>query len=219
MRFKITGQHRKVFESQKYITFENSLPSTLLEEASLQADTILSARLHRMIDNVSSPELFKVGRDLWRQNATIKRLVQNRTLAQLAGGLFGKKTLHLAFAQLLRTTSRIGFPGLTACPLQQISCIHPLAGAALIRLSGTNTSSPLLPTQPEDVVFLTPDLPIPWEIFFQEPHHSFLLIAYAPPRAQYLLNKQDVHTHDLKKLGYGFGDAICPPHHPILYME
>lgn len=217
MRFKITGDHRKVFENQKYIAFADVLPSSLLEEASCRIDTFLSSRLKRLIENVPPPELFKVGHDLWRQDETIKQLVQNRTLAQLAGGLLGKTPLLLAFDQVLRTTSQVGFPQANARSLQQISCIQPLAGAALLRLLGTSTSSPLLPTKPENVVFLAPDLPLPWELFFQEPHHTFLLITYASPKALYLLEKNDPHTHELKKLGYAFGDHICPPHHPLLY--
>jgi hypothetical protein len=217
MRFKITGQHRRVFETQKYITFENVLPSNLIHEAALQADAILSQRFHRLIETASPSELFKIGRDLWRQDDTAKRLVQNRVLAQIAGGLFGHKTLQLAYDQLLRTPIQSAFPGATTLSLQEISCFQPLAGAALVRLLGTSLASPLFPTKSEDVVFLAPDLPIPWEVFFQEPHHSFLLIVYAPFKALYILEKRDLHTHAMKKLGYVFGDTIHPPEHPIVY--
>lgn len=217
MRFKITGHHRKIFETQKYITFENVLPITLVQEASLQADALLSKRLNHLIETTSAPELFKLGRDLWRQDETLKRLVHNRALAQIAGELFGHSALQLAYDQLLRTTSQPGYPGATTLSLQEISCIQPLAGAALIRLSGTSETYPLLPAKSEDVVFLSPTLSLPWELFFQEPQHSFLLIAYAPFKALYVLEKRDIHTHQLKKLGYGFGDSIHPPEHPLVY--
>jgi hypothetical protein len=216
MRFKITGEHRKVFEQQRYIAFDDLLPKSLVEEAAAGIDALLSSRLRRLITAASPQELFKVGHDLWRQDPTIRRLVQNRALAQVAGELMKKTGLVLAFDQSLRTTSQVGFPGAQPHSLEHSSCIQPLAGAALVRLTG-NSHHSFLPAETTSVMFLAPDFLLPWEMFFQEPHHSFLLIAYAPPKALYLLEKNDPHTHELKKLGYAFGDHVGPPHHPILF--
>jgi hypothetical protein len=101
--------------------------------------------------------------------------------------------------------------------LNTVSSIQPLAGVLLFHLSGSSLPSPFLPSRPENVMVLSPDLTIPWEIFFQLPHQSYFLIAYAAPEAIYVLEKKDPHTHALKKLGYVFGDRLQNGHHPIVF--
>jgi hypothetical protein len=217
MRFKITGEHRKVLEKQKYIEFEDLFSEEQLAPVSQHADQVLAKRGRQLITAQSATELFKLGRDLWRDDETVLNFVRHRGLAQLAGQLFNKKALHLAFDQALRTATRSGFPSAVPASLQQKSCIQPLAGAALIRLKGEDHAAPFFPKKKENVVFLAPDFIIPWEVFFQTPDESFLLVAYAPAKALYVLEKNDVHVHGLKKLGYGFGDSLNSSHHPILY--
>jgi hypothetical protein len=217
MRFKVTGDHRKVFEKQHFIEFEDLFSIEQIEEAAKHVDQVLGQKARQLIDTQSAQELFKAGRDLWRSDETVRAFVCNRGMAQIAGQLFDKKALHLAFDQALRTALRPGFPSANPASLQKKSCIQPLAGAALIRLSGDSCPAPFFPKKRENIVLLAPDLTLPWEIFFQEPNQSFLLIAYAPAKALYVLEKNDSHVHDLKKLGYGFGDSLNATHHPILY--
>jgi hypothetical protein len=216
MRFKVTGDHRKVLEKQKFIEFEDVFPLDQIDEASKHVDQVLAKRARQLIDTQSSQELFHVGRDLWRDDEIVKNLVCSRGLAQLAAQLFHHNVLHLAFDQALRTALRPGFPSATPATLQQKSCIQPLAGAVLIRLSGESHPSSMLPKKRENAVLFAPNLLLPWEIFFQEPHNSFLLIAYAPAKALYVLEKNDPNVHGLKKLGYVFGDNLNNQHHPIL---
>ncbi|MBS0648579.1 MAG: hypothetical protein JSS10_05060 [Verrucomicrobia bacterium] len=217
MRFKITGDHRKVLEKQKFIEFEDVFSLDQIDEASSHVDQVLTQRSRGLIDTQSPPELFQVGHDLWRDDKTLQDLVCNRGLAQLAAQLFEQKTLYLAFDQALRTTRRCGFPSLAPTTLQRKSCIQPLTGAVLIRLSGESHPSSMLPKKRENVVLLSPDLLVPWEMFFQEPDQSFLLIAYASAKALYVLEKNDPHVHLLKKMGYVFGDRLNSEHHPVLY--
>lgn len=217
MRFKITGEQRKVFEKQKYIEFENLFSLEQIEEISKQIDTLLSKRLHKLIENESPQELYKIGRDLWRDSSDIKNFVTHSTLAQIAGQLFHQDLMALAYDQILQTTIQTGLPSLTPSTLQQKSCIQPLAGGVLIRLQGDSKASHLLPQNPLNAVFIAPDLLIPWEMFFQEPSQSVLLITYAPLKARYVFEKTDIHTHALKKLGYAFGDNLNSTNHPVIY--
>lgn len=217
MRFKITGDHRKVLEKQKFIEFEDVFSLDQIDEASRHIDQVLAQRSRKLIDTQSPQELFQVGHDLWRDDKTLQNFVCNRGLAQLAAQLFEQKTIYLAFDQALRTTRRPGFPAALPATLQQKSCIQPLAGGVLIRLSGESHPSSMLPKKRENVVLLSSNLLLPWEMFFQEPEQSFLLIAYAPAKALYVLEKNDPHVHLLKKMGYVFGDHLNAEHHPVLY--
>ncbi len=217
MRFKVTGDHRKVLEKQKFIEFEDVFTLEQIDEVSKHVDQVLAHRTRQLIDTQSSDELYKVGRDLWREDPVIRDFVLSRGLAGLAAQLFHQKVLHLAFDQALRTTLRPGFSAGSPATLQQRSCIQPLAGGILIQLSGSSNPLSMLPKKRENAVLIAPNLIIPWEIFFQEPHQSYLLITYAPSKALYISEKNDPHVHALKKLGYVFGDNLNTDQHPLLY--
>jgi hypothetical protein len=217
MRFKVTGEHRKVLEKQRFIEFEDLFSSAQLDEMAQHIDQVLTKRTRQMIDTQSPDELYKIGRDLWRDDPVIKKFVSDRGLASLAAQLFQEKTLRLGFDQALRTSVRTGFSAGAPATLEQRSCIQPLVGAALIQLSGSPDPLTLLPKKRENVVFIAPNFLVPWEIFFQQPQHSFLLISYAPDKALYICEKNDPHVHGLKRLGYVFGDNLNSDHHPLLY--
>ncbi|HUD02096.1 MAG TPA: hypothetical protein VMR37_07190 [Rhabdochlamydiaceae bacterium] len=217
MRFKVTGDHRKVLEKQKFIEFEDVFSSDQIEEAAQHVDKVLGKRTRQLIDTQSCQELFHIGRDLWRDDPVLENFICNRGIAQLAAHLFQQKSLHLAFDQALRTTVRPGFPNATPATLQNRSCVQPLAGAVLVRLSGEAHPLSILPKKRENAVLIAPNLILPWEIFFQEPQSSYLLIAYAPAKALYICEKNDPNLHFLKKLGYVFGDNLNTSYHPLLY--
>jgi hypothetical protein len=217
MRFKVTGDHRKVLEKQKFIEFEDVFSLDEIEKASKHVDEVLAKRARQLIETQSCEELFHVGRDLWRDDPVLENFICNRGVAQLVAQLFQQKTLCLAFDQSLRTTLRARYPGAIPATLQEKSCIQPLAGAVLIHLSGESHPLSMLPKKRENAVLIAPNLILPWEIFFQEPKCSFLLIAYVPAKALYVCEKNDPNLHSLKKLGYGFGDNLNTSHHPLLY--
>jgi len=217
MRFKVTGDHRKVLEKQKFIEFEDVFTLDEIETASKHVDIVLGKRAKQLIDTQSCEQLYREGRDLWRDDPILENFICNRGLAQLTAQLFHQKTLYLAFDQALRTTIRAGIPDAKPLTLQEKSCIQPIVGAILIRLSGEAHPLSMLPKKRENAVLIDPNLIIPWEIFFQEPKCSFLLIAYAPAKALYICEKKDPNLHFLKKLGYGFGDNLNTNYHPLLY--
>ncbi|HEX4839233.1 MAG TPA: hypothetical protein VFU89_02185 [Rhabdochlamydiaceae bacterium] len=274
MRFKVTGDHRKVLEKQKFIEFEDVFSLEEIEKVASHVDAVLAKRTKRLIESQSCSELFHAGRDVWRDDPVLQQFICNRGLAQLTAQLFQQNTLCLGFDQALRTTTRPGFPNQVPASLQQKSCIQPLAGVVLIRLLGdwgdtdplslysnnlknrefdkkgpqnfyseratiaerqgasenknseanltqskTDSSSCLsiLPKKRENAVLIAPSLIVPWEMFFQEPKRSFLMLGYAPAKALYVSEKNDLNLHFLKKLGYVFGDHLNTNFHPLLY--
>ncbi len=219
MRFKIIGEHRGFYNQNGYLELESVLTSEEISLLSTAADKLLEKRLVDQFEFHSAEELFKAGRDLWREDTIIRKRVLSHNLAELGADLFRKKSILLAYDQLLRTGAKPGFPQKLPLTLNEMSSIVPLAGALLLHLSGPQIPSEFIPRQPENVVFLSPDMIIPWELFFQLPHQSYLLIAYAAPESVYVLQKKDPHTHALKKLGYVFGDRLKHEHHPLLYQK
>jgi hypothetical protein len=215
MRFKIVGDHRNFFSKEKSIEFEDVFGLDQIATLSHQVDEALAQKSRKLIETETPDQLFKVGRDLWRDSPEIRQFVCNRRFAEIAAQLFDQKFLQLGFTQVFRSTCQTGLTILPSSTLQQISCIQPLAGAAIIRLEEGAPIS-LLPKKRENVVFVAPDQPISWDIFCQEQNQSFLLIAFAPKRAVYVLEKKDLHTHEMKKLGYVFGDRLKDSSHPVL---
>src|SRR5579862_5724089 len=110
MRFKITGDHRKVLEKQKFIEFEDVFSLEEIEKASSHVDQVLGTRAKQLIDTQSCVQLYHEGRDLWRDDSILENFICNRGLAQLTAQLFQQKTLYLAFDQALRTTLHPGYP-------------------------------------------------------------------------------------------------------------
>lgn len=217
MRFKLLGAHREFFQKNGYIELESLLTSEEIAILASHADELVEKRLSDQIAYKSAEELFRVGRDLWRGDEILRKKTLSHPLAEIGAELFKKKKIMIGFDQLLRTGSKPGFANMVPSSLNEISTIFPLAGALLIHLSGTKIPSEIIPSQPENIVFIAPDKIIPWEIFFQLPNQSYLLIAYAYPESLYALQKKDPHTHALKKLGYVFGDRLRHETHPIIY--
>jgi hypothetical protein len=219
MRFKIAGAHREFFQKNGYIELESVLTPQEVEILSSSADALIQNRLSDTLEFRSPKELYRVSHDLWRDDKTLQKKILSHTFAEIGAELFKKETLHIAYDQLLRTGSTPGFPNQTPSTLNETSSIFPLAGALLIHLSGSRILSELVPSQPENVVYLSPEIILPWELFFQQPHQSYLLISYATPQSIYVLQKKDPHTHGLKKLGYVFGDRVMHSQHPIVFRK
>ncbi len=218
-RFKIAGSHREFFQKNGYIELESVLTLEEISQLSSAADKLLEKRLSDQIEFKSAEELYRAGHDLWREDETLRKKILSHPFAEIGAELFKKSPLHIAYDQLFRTGSKPGLPNKLPSTLNEISSIYPLAGALLIHLSGPATPSELIPSQHENVIYLSSEMTIPWELFFQLPHQSYLLIAYAIPTSVYVLQKKDPHTHGLKKLGYVFGDRVKHDHHPIIYRN
>lgn len=216
MRFKIAGSHREFFQKNGYIELESMLAIQEISEMAAAADKLLEKRLADAIEYKSAEELFRAGHDLWREDAILRKKILSHNFAEIGAELFKKKKLHIAYDQIFRTGSKPGYPNKLPSTLNEITSIYPLAGALLIHLSGPKVPSEFIPREHENVVYLSPDITIPWELFFQLPHQSYLLIAYANPESVYVLQKKDPHTHALKKRGYVFGDRLKHDQHPII---
>lgn len=211
MRFALDPQHREFFRKNHYIEFEELLEPSDIEPLKQAIDTILEKRLQKLSDTRNPRELFQVGRNLYLDDPLLKRTVLHRKFGELAAALFEEKTIRLAYDQALCTKVIPGPVFTLPHSLQQISCFQPLAGGLILRLSPDLASPAFLPKGIGSGVFFSRDFTLPLPEFFQAPHQTLLLIAYAPKVAQYFLEKNDLHTHLPKREGYVFGDRLRTP--------
>ena len=63
----------------------------------------------------------------------------------------------------------------------------------------------------------TTHYPIPFPELLKTEGYQGILLAFSPSKLRYKLQPLDVHTHELKKSGYGFGDRLLEEEAPYLY--
>lgn len=147
--------------------------------------------LKALLDQASAPT--HSGRDLERDNPPLLSALHTPRLGQLAANLFVKKRLRIVFTQYGPF-----FEG--TLPIETISSMSETCGGAIVNLA-TGV-----------VTFYTAQFPLDFAAL-QTP---YLFIVFATDRARYRLQESDPFTHQLKRLGYGFGDLITEETHPLI---
>jgi len=224
MRFAITAEHREFFGKHNYIEFDDLFTEEEAVELKTALDKALAKRLAvsvAALEKASPLTLYLHGRNLWKEDPFIKKMVLKSKLAETASSLFKKKPLRLAYAQFLRT----GYPGekpySKLLTLQECSSFQPVTGCVLIRLNDiVAPSSPYFCPVPEKIgsgIFIGSNIPIALHTLFEVAHLGFLLIVYSPDKTLYTLEARDPLTHALKKEGMAFGDALRNDMHPIVF--
>lgn len=217
MPLTLSSSHQDFFSNHHYIEFNDLLSSSEIKQLQKAIHEALIQREKKIIETRSPKELFKAGRDLFRDHPIIKKFVLHKRFAKIASALFNEPILRLAYDQALCSFSQ-GEPIFSQpLSLQQISSFQSIVGGIIIRLSDDPNPPDLLPQKAGNLLFIAPTFPLPWSSFFQQTPQSFFLITYCGNRTVYVLENTDPHTHALKKLGYGFGDLLEEKTHPIVF--
>lgn len=242
MKFSTAKEHRDFFQKHGWIEFEEFLAHQQLAELNLAINKELAKRtgdLEEKIPYLSSEKIFLQGRDLWRGNESIKKFVVQPRLAEVVEELIEKKPLRLGCDQIFppcqealfaQESSQIYSKFLKQTQtLQAVSCYQGVAcgvmialseqgdeggeGGAMISLEGAN----IFPSQPGNILFFQPNLPVNWSYPFRFLKRRYLLILYTFANAYYKLEASDPHTHILKRLGYVFNDKLNDKLNPIVF--
>lgn len=121
---------------------------------------------------------------------TDEQVARQRPLAEVAAELTGIHPLRLGWTKLV-TAGELN--------IKEMGSIQGVVAGMIVKPTG-------------NAIFFSAE-----HVFsLEEEEQSFLLIAYAGPRAVYVFNKRDPDTHALKKKGYGFGDRLREAAHPTL---
>lgn len=214
MRFHLTASQKEYFLKNQLVELEAMVGVDLAEAASQAIDSQLSD-----LGQKESYQAYLEGRDLWRKNPVVKKLSTLRSFAQVMAQLTNQKRLCLAYDQLLRTgcTSQRQLP-FEEGRIVSLGSMQAVVGALIVRLSkGSDPTTPYwLPHECGSVMALSPQIVLRLVDLYQPLSVNYLLIAYVGPRAVYIHNPKDPHTHTLKALGYGFGDCLKEETHPTL---
>ncbi len=228
MRFAVAREHRDFFNKQGTVEFEGLLNAKQLVELVAAVDSTLALRLNIQASELSlqsSNALFMAGRDLWRANNAVKKIVMQRQFAELAIELIHKKTLRLGYDQFFPDGAVAVLPG-DSQNLLEISCLQGVQCGLMLCLRGALTPvepvepveedctpSPLFSRQAGSGVFFNPEAPLN----FQRSVGQYLMIVYTSTSSVYLCKRTDPHANALKQYGYAFGDKLNDKCNPIVY--
>lgn len=224
MRFTASLEHRTFFSKNRYLECGELFSEEQVSALSQQIEGALTRKLKTKGRDATPSELFQEGYDLWRDNPEIKKVVLKNSLAHIAAALFKTHCLRIAY-DLYLSSDGTEAPLTNILSIAQISCVKPIAGACLIRLSNEPIGQTVdqaqcpIPSQAGHVVFLSPDFLLHWDQVFALKQLKCLLIVYAPKQAIYHLDPKDPHTHVFKRLGYVFGDRLDDTLNPIIYRD
>ncbi len=233
MKLAVNSEHRQYFRKNNHIEFDGLLNPVQLEEINRGLENVLAGRLNVKPQNVfrELPEkTFAAGRDVWRQDETLKKYVINKGLAEIASELIEYKPLRLAYDQFypsIAHTPSVLFEGpyrsliMQPRSLKEISCIQGLLCGLVLCLTGepeTETKEgSIFPRTAGNGTFFNVEAVLDFHELFQEQTHRYLMIVYTHATSMYLLEENDPQTHDLKRQGYVFGDKLLDKLNPLVY--
>lgn len=233
MKFAVASEHREFFQKERVIEFDALLNEKQLPQLLSALDEALAERLSIPINDIeglSPGKLFMAGRDLWRANPLVKKLVAQKQLAEIASELIEQKPLRLGYDQLFpelrgrtyQSSVSDAYHQLlnTHLTLNEVSSIDGVLCGLMLCLKGDGTG----PAEPKTVfsnmpgngVFFSPDAPLDFQHLTKHPLQRYLLIVYSRKSSFYKLNEQDPHTYALKHLGFSFGERLSDKSHPTI---
>lgn len=236
MHFTVIREHREFFRKHHWIECDEMISKLELNRFSETIPWVLNMRAEPGILSTSATEAsdsmdFFLGHDIWRGSPILKKLILNRSLAEIASELIEEKPLRFGYDTL--------FPAVSIKPensfyesflqtnptLKEMSAVQGVLCGAMLCLSGNREAiieekpktTTLFSRTKGNAVFFSPDWPLPLSEIYQNPGFVYLLIVYVKANAVYLAQQGDPHLHHFKRLGYNFGDRLREPFHPIVY--
>lgn len=238
-KFALANEHHLHFEKQSFIELEGVIPMDQILQLQLSLDKTLALSMAEYGQWKAQPlpdELYLNGRDLWRQNEIVKKVVWDKQLVGIASELMRKRFVRLGYDQFLlggplKETPKnakeelLGARTLLLNPqtnLEEMSCLQGTLCGVIICLSSAKqpferAPTSLFPSEPGHITFFTSQANLNLSELSQRDGQKFLLIVYAEKTTLYIANEKDPNWHGLKRLGYVFGDRVKDNLHPVLH--
>lgn len=236
MKFSVAYEHRQFFRKENYIEFDELLSPNQLAELTKAIDSTLATRLsvdESGVKRQPADKVFMVGHDLWRTNEGLKRIVMHPHLSTIAAELVETKDLRLGYDLLFPDLARRFHDTRGENLLEkflkkthsinEMSSLEGIACGLLICLSEPlkpelSSEEAYIPKVPGNGIFLSPELVIDFPKLAPQ-QGNYFLIVYTYSAAYYILNEENPYAHELKHLGYHFGDKLNDKLNPIVYRS
>ncbi len=155
--------------------------------------------------------LFETGHGIYIKEKEMQKSLSFTRLAAIASSLAYQPTVRYVSDQLCAQPFMLG-----ESPLQEANSVKGALIGCFISLGSLEIEESETTLSKGSVIFYRINGPVP-EALQTYANTAFWFILFGGMNLQYLYNEKDFHTHDLKKLGYVFGDSLKQKTHPILY--
>lgn len=222
MKYASANEHRDFFQKNRFIEFDDLLSMDQISNLK----TLIGK--NNDLKNKSPEKLFQLGRDLWRANSDIKKIVLQRKFAEVASELFMVKPLRIGYDQFIFSINphyqyeieNSSYSNLmkSKSDLQQISALDGVVGGLMLRLDAHEApvSAPF-PSKAGSGIYFDAAFPIDFSQLLNNQEQMFFLIVYVQSNAYYALNEKDPNVSFLKRFGYIYGSKLALKHHPIVF--
>lgn len=226
MNFAVIGQHRDFFRKQQWIECEGMLSPAELGKVNAGVANALAHKLNMpaaAVLQTPAAQLLAAGRDLWRSNHSLKKILLHKNLASVGAALIEQQPLRYGYDQLFPASPQtfdVGQP----LTLEEMSCIQGVLCGAMLCVQQPQDEpatepSALFSLTPGNAVYFSPAFPIPFQDLVHRAGYIYLMIVYVKESAVYQSQDKDPHVHDLKRLGYYFGDRLSNHLNPLVYIR
>jgi hypothetical protein len=210
MRVVVSREQHFFFERCNYLCLENVLTNREIDDLTQAAERELLMRWSAQPQERFDDSTVLFGKNLSLSSEPIRKILFSLRLSEIAFQLTNKRPLRFGFDQMWRIPH---IP--TDCTIDSLSSVAPLVVGVIIALDERRgVKEEMFPFERGSVTFISPTLRL---CVPQGDRGRFLLMAFAHDRPQYRFQPSDVHTHELKRLGYVFGDILKETTHPVLY--
>lgn len=223
MKFELSDSFHHFFAKNNLIEFENVFSSDELNLLSSKLQNGLKQALNgKPIEIASNKNLWEAGRNLWMKDPSIQRMLTKSSIGSIASFLFKKRPLRLGYSQSIFNNAS-DHPFSDSFSLATISSMTPVLGGACLCFNSPTTydqedALPDLARQRAGrIIFFSAEHLINFPSIFSQNGLHCLLLCFVPQKPRYKHQPLDVHTHELKKSGYVFGDILGEKEVPYLY--
>lgn len=235
MKIAIAKEHRDFFKKNRWIELEDLITDQQVHLLNYEINQTLSERLAIPLNKLSfasDEKVFMQGRDLWRSNDALRKLICQPRIGEIVSELVEVKPIRIGYDQYIPavnpTKIAMGQAGHFAgfvnrqITLDDMSCLKGIAAGLLICLNEPSDlvyseELDVFPAQPGRVIVLNPQLTIDFARLLDHPKQSYYLVVYTLSSCYYVLQSNDAHTHSLKKEGYIYNDKLSEKNNPIIY--
>lgn len=213
INFSVVGEHRNFFRKHQWI----------------ECEELLSPKeLSYIQEKIENKEIAQ--RDLWRQEAPLKKIVLNKSLARVAAELTETRSLRFGYDQLLILPKKTHEEPTAydlllqqTLSLENISSIQGVICGVMLCVQADQSAhideqdSPIFSINPGNGVFFTPEFPIDFTTVHRRPGCTYLMIVYVQPTSVYYSQPHDPFCRHFQQLGYQFGDRLSEQLNPLVF--
>ncbi|MDN3504309.1 MAG: hypothetical protein P0S95_01885 [Rhabdochlamydiaceae bacterium] len=214
MQVEISEKERRVYRDNQGIELFELISEKDFDKMRSEVDNWRLEKSHE--------EQWKLGRDLFQQLPSLKKILTKKSFVSVASQLSFKSTLRLAMSQLLgplEPSKSLPTYYSEALPFSEHYCYQGLTIAMMICLEPSETELEYpFPNTSGSVYFFPVTKEFSMKPLINLKSGLFMLSAFGEQSVLYIEQPNDPLVNKLKKEGYGFGDNLKNDSHPLFFL-